>query len=53
MNQICRTRWLPAQKDQGSQHIYQHDERRALLVYHNLNETFGRKAIRQIMSSTS
>jgi hypothetical protein len=33
--------------------IYQHsDGRRELLVSHNLNDTFGPKAIRQILQST-
>jgi predicted RNA binding protein YcfA (HicA-like mRNA interferase family) len=40
-------------KTGGSHHIYQHsDGRRVLLVYHNLNDTFGSKAIRQILQST-
>ncbi len=40
-------------KSGGSHHIYQHsDGRRVLLVYHNLGETFGPKAIRQILQST-
>jgi predicted RNA binding protein YcfA (HicA-like mRNA interferase family) len=40
-------------KTGGSHHIYQHsDGRRVLLVYHNLNDTFGPKAIRQILQST-
>jgi predicted RNA binding protein YcfA (HicA-like mRNA interferase family) len=39
-------------KTGGSHHIYQHsDGRRVLLVYHNLNDTFGPKAIRQILQS--
>jgi predicted RNA binding protein YcfA (HicA-like mRNA interferase family) len=40
-------------KTGGSHHIYQHpDGRRVLLVYHNFNDTFGPKAIRQILLST-
>jgi len=40
-------------KTRGSHHIYQHpDRRRVLLVYHNLNETFRPKAIRQILAGT-
>ncbi len=40
-------------KTRGSHHLYRHpDGRRVLLVYHNLGETFGPKAIRQILQST-
>ena len=40
-------------KNRGSHNLYQHsDGRRALLVYHNLNDTFGPKAIAQIIRST-
>jgi len=40
-------------KTRGSHHIYQHsDGRRVLLVYHNLHDTMGPKAIRQILRST-
>ncbi len=40
-------------KTGGSHHLYQHsDGRRVLLVYHHLNDTFGPKAIRQILQST-
>ena len=40
-------------KTRGSHHVYQHlDGRRVLLVYHNLGETFGPKAIQQILTST-
>lgn len=40
-------------KTRGSHHLYRHpDGRRVLLVYHNLGDTFGPKAIRQILTST-
>jgi len=40
-------------KSRGSHHLYQHsDGRRVLLVYHNPHDTFGPKAIRQILQST-
>ena len=40
-------------KSRGSHHVYQHpDGRRVLVVYHNLNDTFGPKTISQILTTT-
>ncbi len=37
-------------KSKGSHHLYQHpDGRRVLVVYHNLGDTFGPKAIKQLL----
>ena len=38
-------------KGRGSHHIYEHlDGRRVLLVYHNLNDTYGPKTLKQLLS---
>jgi predicted RNA binding protein YcfA (HicA-like mRNA interferase family) len=40
-------------KKRGSPYLYQHsDGRRVLIVYHKLGDTFGPKAIAQILTST-
>jgi predicted RNA binding protein YcfA (HicA-like mRNA interferase family) len=40
-------------RGKGSHHVYEHpDGRRVLVVYHNLNDRFGPKTIKQLLSGT-
>ncbi len=51
-------RWLEREgftlrKGRGSHHVYEHpDGRRVLVAYHNLNDRFGAKTIKQLLTGT-